>query len=77
MSSLCTPALRARNAGLRMRSAAELSADLSAGCASLGVLAAEWNARRLEPSDLSTCERTVVGIQRLLVEMRLATRATP
>jgi hypothetical protein len=61
---------------LRPRSAAELSADIAAGCTSLGALAAEWNMRRLEPHDLSTCERTIAGIQRLLVEMRLATRAT-
>jgi hypothetical protein len=72
VSPTCAPATREYSAGLRMRSAAELSGDLLAGCASLGLLAADWSTRQFQPRDLATCERTIAGIQRLLVELRIA-----
>jgi len=65
--------LRARNAGLRQRSVAELNADLTAGCESLGHLGAKWWASGFIPdTDLAAVDRTVAGLQRLLVDLRVA-----
>jgi hypothetical protein len=65
--------LRLRNAGLRQRRVAELHADLAAGCESLGNLGAEWRAAGFVPeADLTAVDRTVVGIQRLLIDLRVA-----
>lgn len=57
--------------GRRTRSVAELQADLKAGCASLGELAAEWSATGLVPrGDIEAVDRTVTGIGSLLVQLR-------
>ena len=68
--------VRAGKTGARSRTAGELSSDLATGCESLGALAAEWRVRGFDARDVSACERTVAGIQRLLVEVRL-TQARP
>jgi len=66
-------AIRTHNAGLRVRSVAELHADLIAGCQSLGELGAEWKATGfVRDADLSAVDRTIVGLQRLLVDLRVA-----
>jgi hypothetical protein len=57
--------------GHRTRSVAELHADLKAGCASLGDLAAEWSATGFVPrADLEAVDRTIEGIRGLLVQLR-------
>jgi hypothetical protein len=69
------PHLRAINAGLRARSVAELHADLTSGCESLGALGAEWRASGFVPDgDLGAVDRTIAGLQRLLVDLRVARR---
>lgn len=65
--------LRIRNAGLRQRSVAELHADLASGCESLGTLGAEWRASGFVPdADLAAVDRTIAGLHRLLVDLRVA-----
>jgi hypothetical protein len=65
--------LRLHNAGLRQRSVAELHADLAAGCESLGNLGAEWRASGFVPdADLVAVDRTVTGLLRLLIDLRVA-----
>jgi hypothetical protein len=54
-------------------SVAELHADLAAGCESLGNLGGAWRAAGFVPdADLTAVDRTVVGLQRLLIDLRLA-----
>lgn len=56
----------------RIRSKAELHADLMAGCRSLGLLAAEWSATSYVPnSDLAAIDRTLVGLHQILVALRV------
>ena len=55
----------------RVRSRAELRADLMAGCRSLGELADEWGATSYIPEkDLAAIDRTIVGLQQILVGLR-------
>ena len=65
--------IRTRNAGLRLRSIAELHADLTSGCESLGTLGGEWRATGFVPdADLAAVDRTIAGLQRLLIDLRVA-----
>lgn len=67
--------LRSNNVGLRFRSIAELYADLTSGCESLGALGAEWRASGFVPEhDLAAVDRTLCGLQRLMVDLRIARR---
>jgi hypothetical protein len=69
------PDLRIINAGLRIRSVAELHADLTSGCESLGALGAEWRSAGFVPDvDLVAVDRTIAGLQRLMVDLRIARR---
>jgi len=71
--SATTLDIRTLNASLRVRSVAELHADLTAGCQSLGELGAEWKATGfVRDADLSAVDRTIAGLQRLLVDLRVA-----
>lgn len=72
MSALAVD-IRTHNAGLRTRTVDELRADLTAGCESLGNLSAEWRANGLiRDHDIATVDRTCAGLQRLLVDLRVA-----
>jgi hypothetical protein len=67
--------IRVRNAGLRFRSVAELHADLTSGCESLGALGSEWRASGFVPdADLAAVDRTIAGLARLMVDLRVARR---
>jgi hypothetical protein len=67
--------LRTANAGIRYRSLAELHADLTTGCESLGALGAEWRSSSFVPEqDLAAVDRTIAGLQRLMVDLRVARR---
>jgi hypothetical protein len=70
-----TADLRVMNAGARSRSVAELHADLTSGCESLGALGAEWRSNGFVPEhDLAAVDWTIAGLQRLLVDLRVARR---
>jgi hypothetical protein len=67
--------LRLINAGIRSRSVAELHADLASGCESLGALGAEWRSVGFVPEhDLAAVDRTIAGLPRLLIDLRVAHR---
>jgi hypothetical protein len=69
------PDLRIVNAGLRVRSVAELHSDLANGCESLGALGSEWRSSGFVPDqDLAAVDRTIAGLQRLMVDLRIARR---
>jgi hypothetical protein len=64
---------RAINTGVRSRSVDELHADLASGCESLGHLSAEWRAAGCVPEhDLVAVSRTIGGLHRLLIDLRVA-----
>jgi hypothetical protein len=67
--------IRTANAGIRYRSLAELHADLTAGCEFLGALSAEWRSTGFVPDqDLAAVDQTIAGLQRLMVDLRVARR---
>jgi hypothetical protein len=66
---------RSIKAGIRCRSVAELHADLTTGCESLGALGAEWRSSGFVPDqDLVAVDRTIAGLQRLMIDLRIARR---
>jgi hypothetical protein len=65
--------LHSINAGVRCRSVAELHADLASGCESLGALGSEWRATGVVTvHDLAAVDRTLFGLHRLLIDLRVA-----
>ena len=56
----------------RTRTIDELRHDLVGACASLGELAAEWTATGYVPrADIEAVDRTIDGVRRLLVQLRV------
>jgi len=57
--------------GHRQRGTDELHYDLTAGCASLGELAAKWGANGVvRGADILTVERTLAGLRHVLIALR-------
>jgi len=57
--------------GYRQRGTDELRHDLTAGCASLGKLAAEWRANGvIRDADMLAVERTLTGLHHVLIALR-------
>ena len=61
----------ARDNGFRIRSRAELRADLIAGCRSLGQIADTWqDTGRVDDADLTGIDRTITGLHSILIALR-------